>query len=103
LTLVLVPQELDLSAFAPESAGAGAGAAAPDVLLDVLSVLVLVESDDEDLLDLLSPSGEPLRLSVTYQPLPLKTIAGGVRTRRAVPEHVGHAWIEGASKPSRFS
>ena len=33
----------------------------------------------------------PLRLSVTYQPLPLNTIAGGVRRRRAVAEHWGQA------------
>lgn len=90
-----------MSAFAPESPEDGAGVS--DVPVDELSVLVLVVPDAVEELDDLSPSGEPLRLSVTYQPLPLKTIAGGVRTRRAVPEHVGQTWTGGASNPSRFS
>jgi hypothetical protein len=64
---------------------------------DFVSV-VLVE------LGLLSVLAErPLRLSVMYQPLPLNTIAGGVRTRRAWPPHCGHSCTDGASNPSRFS
>jgi hypothetical protein len=53
-------------------------------------VLSLFELEVEELLDELSLS-TPLRWSVTYQPLPLKTMAGGVKTRLAVPEHSGQA------------
>jgi hypothetical protein len=74
-----------------------------DVLDAALSVLPFVVLAGVEGLFELSPSGDPFRLSVTYQPLPLKTIAGGVSTRRAVPEHSGQTWTEGASKPSRFS
>jgi hypothetical protein len=44
-----------------------------------------------------------LRLSVTYQPLPLKTIAGAVSTRRDSAPHSVQVCTAGASKPSRFS
>jgi hypothetical protein len=64
------------------------------LLDDELSLLELDDEDDDD---------SPLRLSVTYQPLPLKTIAGAVKTRRALPEHSGQVCSAGASNPSRFS
>jgi hypothetical protein len=70
------------------------------LLLDPLSLDVPVLDELELDESLLEPF---LRLSVTYHPLPLKTIAGGVRTRRALPEHSGHVCTAGASKPSRFS
>ncbi len=50
-----------------------------------------------------SVPAEPLRLSVAYQPLPLKTIAGGVSSRLASLPQSRHGCTGGASKPSRFS
>jgi hypothetical protein len=79
------------------------------VLLSLLasafvSVAVSVEPDEVPLPAVLALSdGADLRLSVTYQPLPLKTIAGGVRTRRASIPQTSQVWTDGASNPSRFS
>jgi hypothetical protein len=78
-------------------------------LVELAEVSLLLESplledpelEDPELDD--SPLEPFFRLSVTYHPLPLKTIAGGVSTRRAVPEHSGQVCTAGASKPSRFS
>jgi hypothetical protein len=90
----------------------GQSAAAGVLLLDDVSLfdsvdeLEELEELSEEELPLL-PAGEDasevLRLSVTYQPLPLKTIAGGVRTRRASSPQTSHVCTAGASKPSRFS
>jgi len=45
-----------------------------------------------------------LRLSVTYQPLPLNTTRGAVSTRFAVPlPHSSQVWLVSASKPWRSS
>ena len=45
-----------------------------------------------------------LRLSVEYQPLPLKTTVGAVSTRLAVPpRHSWQRWRSGAEKLSRNS
>jgi hypothetical protein len=57
------------------------------------SVLELeVEPDDE----LLECDAEPLRLSVTYQPDPLKITPAGYSTRRTLAPHSGQSLI-GAS------
>lgn len=45
-----------------------------------------------------------LRLSVMYQPEPLKTMGGAWRMRFAVPlPHSSQVWVVGASKPWRSS
>jgi hypothetical protein len=90
--------------------GRGQSAAAAEVELLLLelsvvdSLLAGVLSDSEEApLPLVETEEEELRLSVTYQPLPLKTIAGGVNTRRASIPQTSQVWTAGASKPSRFS
>jgi len=80
----------------PQSSEAAAGAAAGSEDAGVEAGVSPFEGD-------VTVADSPLRLSVMYQPLPLKTIAGDVNTRRARPPHLGQDWVEGASKPSRIS
>jgi hypothetical protein len=72
------------------------------LLVEELSLLAAAGVAVVSLLAVLLDGSLP-RLSVLYQPLPLKTIAGGVSTRRASAPQVGHPCTDGASKPSRFS
>ncbi len=51
-----------------------------------------------------APAGFLLRLSVTYQPPPLKTTGGAWRTRLAIPlPHSSQVWVVSAEKPCRSS
>jgi hypothetical protein len=70
----------------------------------LVSVAVVVESEEDSLVAAPTLADDAdLRLSVTYQPLPLNTIAGGVSTRRASMPQTSQDWTAGASNPSRFS
>ena len=73
------------------AAGADGGAGV-EVLAASDFVSVVLAGDSVALLPGRSVEAAPLdlRLSVTYQPLPLKTIAGGVSTRRACSPHTWH-------------
>lgn len=50
-----------------------------------------------------SVTGAAPRLSVLYQPLPLKTTVGALNWRRAGSPHSSHGCCGGAPKGSRFS
>jgi hypothetical protein len=72
-----------------------------ELLSDLLSAFVSVfESEDaEELageLELLSDD-EPVRLSVMYQPEPLKTTPAGKSTLRTEPPHSGHSLTGGSA------
>ena len=54
------------------------------------SVLELEEEADDELLEC---DAEPLRLSVTYQPDPLKITPAGYNTRRTLAPHSGQSLI----------
>ena len=54
-------------------------------------------------LGLLLADDDPLRLSVLYQPEPLKTIGAGRISRRTGCPHVGQVWRAGSLKDCRCS
>lgn len=81
-------------------AGAASAAGAAGVLSDE-SVLLALLSLFEEVIPVAAVLAE--RLSVMYQPLPLKRIGGATKTRRAVSPHFSHGCSWGASNPSRRS
>lgn len=58
-----------------------------------------LEPLDAGLLDAVLLDERPLRLSVTYQPLPLKTTGGTLGTRLAMPlPHFSQVCVDSAEK-----
>ena len=91
--IVLLSEDFGESLFAPDATAESAlffAFATAGVDSDFSPEVVDSPDDPSD--------GGAGRLSVMYQPEPLKTIAGGCRTRRVSPPHVGHTLIASSLK-----
>jgi len=76
-----------------------------DLEVSLLLGSALLESDLFDSLELLSAALPllPFRLSVLYQPLPLKITPTGCNPRRTEPPHASHVVSGASEKLWRFS